>query len=288
MTEQKTTGRKKAGFAILAVTGLIAAGGAGAGLNALFTDTQDTPTTEFTAGTISLDDNITSGNAGVEFSDTVKNIAAGDTTYRAFTLKNNGTIDIGRVDASLVASGELAGAGKSPKPVSVTQVNGDTSVGNSNTPLEVTLQACAGGKWTLTKVGSNPDGSDKVNPSCAGTVVALTTGKEGSATFVKDNATSTSMGDMKTAVTSVLYNVRTEADDKNNAAGSKVAEAATFKPGDSINYLVSYHLPKSSKNEYQATSAKLDLKLTATQRDSQTSSANTDVPTAGSLTNVGK
>jgi predicted ribosomally synthesized peptide with SipW-like signal peptide len=108
---------------------------AGAGVQALFTDTETAGGT-VQSGTVIIGD-FAAGNGAATFTTSIENIAPGDTIYRYLDLVNDGTLDLAKVETALVASGVLA-AGQ--------------------TPMTVAFDHCAGG-WSGTMDA----------PTCAGT-----------------------------------------------------------------------------------------------------------------------
>lgn len=303
MSEKTPSTKKKA--SLLAVSGIaVLAAGAlgGAGLQALFTDTQTMDQLgQYSSGTIRIGNDFTKNSqANYTIKDNIVNLAAGDTTYRFFDVENTGSLAIGRLDAKLTTEGQLASTGKTAgematdKTFTGTLVNGEPAVGNGTTPMYVGITACIGGTWTATPVGT---ATKMPRPTCSGTEEAIAPVGSGADNAILKNTLNTeypvgaagstattlknmaSGADLLQGVPITIFNNRTQTSDKgrDTAADSKLGEAALpaiasakkdIENGQKVNYMMTFHLPKEAKNEYQNTKATVKLQIDAIQRDS--------------------
>lgn len=286
MANESTSRRKKAGYATLALVGLVAAGGTGASLNALFTDTVTSDTAAVNTGNVKVAVG-DQGTGTAEFSDSVGNMAAGDTVHRFFSVSNSGSLEIGRLEAVLATSGPLASDGTAPTAGPTKQVNGELAAGTGGTPMHLRLDGCSGGEFTLVSNGT---------PSCSGTLVNLMKGDDGqtipglktvdgksgfisaSDLLVPDltKVTADTLTDKARSFKVNLFDNLTPETEAGGKVASqenvamKPAGGNTFASGTQMNYMVTYTLPQAAKNEYQGTQGAMKVLVTATQRNGKT------------------
>lgn len=286
MSEKTSDNKKKVTIAALAAVGLLGAGLGGAGLQALFSDSKSMEDLgEYQSGTIQISEDFTKNSvADLTVKDDIVNLAAGDTTYRFFDVENTGTLGIGRLDVRLKAEGELADSGtKSNDAYDGDLVNGDPAVGAGDTPLHVGITACVDGDWSWDAAKNTPGVAVKA-PTCSGTVEEIKPTEDVNENMSKTIETGYTQQDAPEELTNMIsgkdllndgsiftiYNSRTQVSDDGKEALPLIAvtEGDTFLQNENVKYMMTFHLPKEAKNEYQNTRASIDVTVNAIQRDS--------------------